>query len=107
MPITSRRLIPDSPQCSWTECSRRRRSCSDIVDPHGIQFRDAPLPRLKGLAKYAEKNPGIYRRIEVIARVGDKFRAIDLTKESARAAVLAAGTVREAYDADGAIDYNA
>jgi type III restriction enzyme len=79
---------------------------ADIVDPHGIQFGDA-LPRLKGLARYAEENPGIYRRIEVVARVGSKFRAIDLTEASERAAFLAAKTVREVYERDVAIDYSA
>jgi type III restriction enzyme len=79
---------------------------ADSVDPHGIQFGDA-LPRLKGLARYAEENPGIYRRIEVVARVGSKFRAIDLTEASERAAVLAAKTVREVYERDVAIDYSA
>jgi hypothetical protein len=77
---------------------------ADIVDPHGIQFGDA-LPRLKGLARYAEENPGIYRRIEVVARVGNKFRAIDLTEASERAAVLAAKTVREVYERDIATEY--
>ena len=41
---------------------------ADIVDPHGIQFGDA-LPKLKGLAEYAEANEGIYRRIETFAVV--------------------------------------
>jgi hypothetical protein len=79
---------------------------ADIVDPHGIQFADA-LPRMKGLARYAEKNSGIYRRIEAVAKLGDKFRTIDLTEASARAAVLNAETVREVYEGDVAIDYSA
>jgi hypothetical protein len=77
---------------------------ADIVDPHGIQFGDA-LPRLKGLARYAEENPGIYRRIEAVARVGNKFRAIDLTEAPERAAVRAAKTVREVYERDVVIEY--
>jgi hypothetical protein len=79
---------------------------ADIVDPHGIQFADA-LPRMKGLARYAEKNSGIYRRIEAVAKLGDKFRTIDLTEASARAAVLNAETVREVYEGDVVIDYSA
>jgi type III restriction enzyme len=78
---------------------------SDIVDPHGIQFGDA-LPRLKGLARYAQENPGIYRRIEVVAQIDSKFRAIDLTEASARAVVLAAATIREVYEHDVAVDYS-
>jgi type III restriction enzyme len=78
---------------------------ADIVDPHGMHFGDA-LPRLRGLARYAEENPG-FRRIEVVAQVGNKFRTIDLTEAPARAAVLAAKTVREVYEHDVAIDYSA
>ncbi len=77
---------------------------ADIVDPHGVQFGDA-LPKLKGLAKYAEEHAGVYRRIEVFAKIGDKDRVIDLTEPSARAAVSAAATIKEAYDSAAASDY--
>lgn len=77
---------------------------ADIVDPHGIQFGDA-LPKLKGLAKYAEANDGVYRRIEVVAEVGNTFRVIDLTEASARAAVMSAATVKEVYESEAASDY--
>jgi type III restriction enzyme len=36
---------------------------ADIVDPHGTQFGDA-IPKLKGLARYAETFSHQYRRIE-------------------------------------------
>lgn len=77
---------------------------ADIVDPHGIQFSDA-LPKLKGLAKYAEANPGVYRRVEVFAEVAGKFRVIDLTQASVRAAVSTAVTVGDVYGSDAASDY--
>ncbi|TAV30623.1 DEAD/DEAH box helicase [Rhizobium ruizarguesonis] len=77
---------------------------ADIVDPHGVQFGDA-LPKLKGLAKYAEEHAGVYRRIEVFAKIRDKDRVIDLTEAAARAAVAAATTVVEAYDSAAASDY--
>jgi type III restriction enzyme len=77
---------------------------ADIVDPHGVQFADALL-RLRGLARYAEQNPGIYRRIEIVARIGNKFRVIDLTEASVRAAALAAKTITEVYESDVATDY--
>lgn len=77
---------------------------ADIVDPHGIQFADA-LPKLKGLAKYAEANPGVFRRIEVFAEVGGKFRIIDLSEASARAAVIAATSIKEIYEGTSANDY--
>lgn len=77
---------------------------ADIVDPHGIQFGDA-LPKLKGLAKYAEENSGVYRRVEVFAEVAGKFRVIDLTQASVRAAVSAATTIGELYGSNAASDY--
>lgn len=77
---------------------------ADIVDPHGIQFGDA-LPKLKGLAKYAEENVGIYRRIEVFAEVDGRERIIDLTEPAARAVVMSAATVKEVYESDAASDY--
>jgi hypothetical protein len=77
---------------------------ADIVDPHGIQFGDA-LPKLKGLAEYAEANAGMFRRIEVVAEVGGTFRTIDLTETSARAAVKSAATVKEVYESEVAHDY--
>jgi hypothetical protein len=78
---------------------------ADIVDPHGFQFSDA-LPKLKGLAKYAQENPGVYRRIEVFAEVGGKARVIDLTEEASRHVVMAAATVREVYESAAADDYD-
>lgn len=77
---------------------------ASIVDPHGIQFGDA-LPRLKGLARYAEKHPGMYQRIEVVAQLGSTFRVIDLTEAPARAAVLAAKSVKAVYEGNAAVDY--
>lgn len=77
---------------------------ADLVDPHGIQFGDA-LPKLKGLAEYAEANAGMFRRIEVVAEVGGTFRTIDLTETSARAAVKSASTVKEVYESEVAHDY--
>ena len=77
----------------------------DIIDPHGIQFGDA-LPRMKGLASYAEKHPGVYRRIEVVAQVGGRFRTLDLTEPATRAAVLEAKSAKASYESDVAADYD-
>jgi hypothetical protein len=77
---------------------------ADIVDPHGTQFGDA-LPRLKGLAQYAEKHPGVYRRIEVVAEVGGTFRAIDLTEATVRAAVFEAKAAKALYESNIAAYY--
>jgi len=77
---------------------------ADIVDPHGTQFSDA-LPKLKGLAKYAEANHGVYRRVEVIAKVGEIYRALDLTEEAVRNAIETADSIMELYRSDEAADY--
>jgi type III restriction enzyme len=62
---------------------------SDIVDPHGIHLADA-LPKLRGLARYAEENAGSYRRIEAVAKIDEKYRVLDLRKEQVRTAIHAA-----------------
>ena len=77
---------------------------ADIVDPHGIQFGDA-MPKLKGLSRYAETFGGQYRRIEAVAKIGDKFRVLDLTEPSTRAAVATATTIKALYESDAAADY--
>jgi len=77
---------------------------ADLVDPHGIQFGDA-LPKLKGLADYAETNRGIYRRIEAVAKIDDTFRVLDLTEAYVRNAVAKAQTIKALYESDAASEY--
>lgn len=77
---------------------------ADIVDPHGVQFSDA-LPKLKGLAAYAEENAGVYRRIEVFAEFGGDFRVIDLSEPSTRITVKSATSIKDVYDSISASDY--
>ncbi len=48
------------------------RVADNLVDPHGTQFSDA-LPKLRGLAEYASTHPHAFRRIETVARVGNKL----------------------------------
>lgn len=79
---------------------------ADIVDPHGIQFDDA-MPKLKGLAQYAERFGDHFRRIEAVAKVGSKFRVLDLKEITTRAAVTAATSVRQLYESASATDYTA
>ncbi len=67
-----------------------------IVDLHGTQFNDA-LPKLKGLAAYAERHADKVRRVDAIAAVGDKLEALDLTDAGVRAAVAAAADARGLY----------
>ncbi len=77
---------------------------ADIVDPHGIQFGDA-MPKLKGLAQYAERFGDQYRRIEAVAKIGDKFRVLDLKEAPTRASVYAATTIKALYESADAFDY--
>lgn len=77
---------------------------ADIVDPHGIQFGDA-MPKLKGLAQYAERFGDQYRRIEAVAKIGDKFRVLDLKEASTRASVSTATTITALYESADAFDY--
>jgi type III restriction enzyme len=77
---------------------------ADIVDPHGTQFGDA-FPKLQGLACYAEAYATVYRRIEAVAKVGDKLRVLDLTDSTVRKAVLDAKDVKSLYEGTLAKDY--
>lgn len=77
---------------------------ADIVDPHGIQLSDA-LPKMKGLARYAEEHHRVYRRIEVFAAIDGTFRVIDLSEPSIRKTALAASSIKEIYESDSASDY--
>ncbi|WP_058556784.1 DEAD/DEAH box helicase [Thiohalocapsa sp. ML1] len=76
----------------------------DIVDPHGTQFSDA-LPKLRGLAAYAELHAGKVRRVDAIAEVGEKLRVLDLTDAKVRDAVSAAADARSLYEGPRASEY--
>jgi len=82
------------------------RIVADIVDPHGIQFSDA-LPKLKGLARYAEMNKGVFRRIEGVAEVGGTLRVLDLTEPSVREAIDQATSAKALYESNIAAEYSA
>jgi len=78
----------------------------DIVDPHGIHLSDA-LPKLRGLAEYAERHKGIYRRIESIADPVNKgqFRLLDLTDPKVREAIFTATDAKSLFNSEIAEDY--
>lgn len=78
---------------------------ADIVDPHGTQFSDS-IPKLKGLAQYAENFGAHYRRIDAIAKVDDVYRVIDLKEPRVRAAVASATSIAALYSSDAAVDYS-
>ena len=77
---------------------------TDIVDPHGFHLADA-LPKLQGLANYAAKHAPVYRGIESVAKVGGKLRALDMTREEVRSAIVAAKTAQSAFLSHLANDY--
>jgi type III restriction enzyme len=78
---------------------------AEIIDPHGIHFADA-LPKLRGLAKYAEANNDVYRGIKALAEINKGFRSLDLTNATTRAAVFAATTAKTLYESNAAADYS-
>ena len=59
---------------------------ADIVDPHGDYFADS-LPKLQGLAAYAEVYGKQFRRIEAVAKIDKIYRVLDLQDSSVRAGV--------------------
>jgi type III restriction enzyme len=69
----------------------------DIVDPHGTFLADA-LPKLKGLADYAEIHAAVFRRIEVVDEIDDVLRVLDLTDPVVRDAVRKAESAAGLYN---------
>lgn len=77
---------------------------ASIVDPHGHHLGDA-LPKLRGLASYAEQHGHHFQRIDAITRIGDTLRVLDLTEPAVRAAVASAADAASVYQSDYANDY--
>ncbi|MDE2654656.1 MAG: DEAD/DEAH box helicase family protein [Gemmatimonadota bacterium] len=76
-----------------------------IVDPHGLHLADA-LPKLRGLAEFAEEQSESFYRIESVARMpGEGLRVLDLTEPSVREAVAKAQDAESLYRSDAAADY--
>ncbi|MFI1294302.1 DEAD/DEAH box helicase [Streptomyces sp. NPDC020792] len=75
-----------------------------IVDPHGYHFADS-LPKLRGLAEYAEKHQEVYHRVEALAKVDDRLRVLDLTVPSVRKAIAEAEDAKSLYGSSHASDY--
>ncbi len=59
---------------------------ANIIDPHGHFLADS-LPKLVGLANYAESRSSYFGRIEAVAKVGESFRSLDLKDEDVREAI--------------------
>ncbi len=77
---------------------------ADIIDPHGCHLADA-LPKLRGLARYAETHSQLYRRIEAVAEVGGTMRVLDLMRADVRKAVAEAKSAESLYKSAVAGDY--
>ncbi len=77
---------------------------ADIVDPHGTFLSDS-LPKLRGLAKYAEEHPRVYRRIEAVAKIEGTSRVLDLTDPAVRHAVGEATDIKVLYGSSHASNY--
>ena len=77
---------------------------ADIVDPHGTQFSDS-IPKLRGLAQYAEASGEHFRRIDAVAKVGDAYRVLDLKETKVRTAINSATSIAELYSSDVAAGY--
>lgn len=77
---------------------------ADIVDPHGIHFSDS-IPKLRGLAYYAAKHGGYFRRIDAVAKVGETFRVLDLKEVRVRSAIESTSSVKALFEGEMANDY--
>jgi hypothetical protein len=77
---------------------------ADIVDPHATHLSDA-LPKLRGLAKYAETHASVYRRVDAVAEVDGRLRVLDMTSEKVRRAVYEVRDVQGLYSGSLAADY--
>ena len=77
---------------------------ADIVDPHGLHLADA-LPKLQGLALYAETHAKAYRRIESVAEALGKLRVLDLANENVRKGIAAAKDAASLFSGALAKDY--
>ena len=80
---------------------------ASIVDPHGPHLADA-LPKLRGLADFAEGHGDFFYRIESIARMANgALRVLDLTDPNVREAVNSHnGNVQALYTGPSARDYD-
>jgi len=78
---------------------------ASIVDPHGSHLSDA-LPKLLGMAAFAERYPNDFLRIEAVAEVGKKgLRMLDLSDPAVRQAVRKAKSAQALYESNIAVEY--
>jgi type III restriction enzyme len=75
-----------------------------IVDPHSHHLSDA-IPKLRGLARYAERYNGEVHRIEAVTKIGETLRVLDMTNATVRLAVGQAEDAKALYLSHGANYY--
>jgi hypothetical protein len=75
-----------------------------IVDPHGHHLGDS-LPKLRGLASFAETYADEFHRMEAVAEVEGALRVLDVTQAKVRAAIYEAEDTAALYSSDAAADY--
>ena len=63
------------------------------------------LPKLIGLAAYAETHGSFYGRIEAVIKLGEKYRYLDLTNPAVRLEINKAETAKSLYEGTLAMDY--
>jgi type III restriction enzyme len=80
------------------------KAVADIIDPHGSYLADA-LPKLQGLALYAEAHSKAFRRIESVAKVKGKLRVLNLMREDVRKAIASAKDTESLFIGPLASDY--
>jgi type III restriction enzyme len=76
----------------------------DLVDPHGHHLSDA-LPKLRGLADFAERFADDFRRVESVAETSGTLRVLDVTKTNVRQAIRDAQSAKALYESELASDY--
>lgn len=76
----------------------------DVIDPHSYHLADA-LPKLQGLAHYAETHSQFYRRIEAVAEAGGNLRVLDLNNPDVRRVILEATDAESIYKSAVAGNY--
>ena len=79
---------------------------ADIVDPHSAHLADA-LPKLRGLAAYAEEYGAHFHWIDSLANIDGKLRVLDMQEPAVRRAVGAAVSARSLFVGPDALEYTA
>lgn len=77
---------------------------ADIVDPHSLHLADA-LPKLQGIARYAETHGENYRQILSVAEAKGKLRSLDLKNSDIRSAIFETTDILQLFSGSLAFDY--